>query len=156
VTSAGESVGGEGSGPHSTSLVVRFYELDPYGHVNHATYIQYFETARVELLEEVGFGLAALAARGEQLVVIGLRTRFIGAAGLGDELMIESGVESWSRARSTWLQRTRRGDEVLVTQRVEFAATNAAGRAVRSPEDLLAAVSQFTVPADWLGKTAPR
>lgn len=142
--------------PHSSSLRVRFYELDPYGHVNHATYIQYFETARVELLDEVGFGLSALAERGEQLVVIGLRTRFIGTAGLGDELTIESGVLSWGRARSTWAQRIRRGDDTIVTQLVEFAATNAAGRAIRSPEDLLAAVSQFSVREDWLGKHAPR
>ena len=33
---------------HETTIAVRFSELDPYGHVNHAVYLTYFEQARCE------------------------------------------------------------------------------------------------------------
>ncbi len=36
---------------HRATIKVRFYELDPYGHVNHSVYIQYFEAARAEWLD---------------------------------------------------------------------------------------------------------
>ena len=35
-------------------LPVQFRDIDVAGHVNHATYLQYMETARVELLRSVG------------------------------------------------------------------------------------------------------
>ena len=37
-------------------LKVRHHEVDAYGHVNHAHYVHYLETARVEVLE-LGLGL---------------------------------------------------------------------------------------------------
>ncbi len=40
--------------PHRHEVKVRFYELDPYGHLNHSSYIQLFETGRIEMLEEAG------------------------------------------------------------------------------------------------------
>ena len=36
---------------HRTTIRVRFYELDPYNHVNHSVYVSYFESARVEFVE---------------------------------------------------------------------------------------------------------
>ena len=45
---------------HRIDLKVRFYELDPYGHLNHSAYVQFFETGRVELLEDAGLGLVSL------------------------------------------------------------------------------------------------
>ena len=35
---------------HQLDIKVRFCELDPYGHVNHSIYVQYFEAGRVEAL----------------------------------------------------------------------------------------------------------
>ena len=50
-----------GSGPmHETRLQVRWSELDPYGHVNHAVYLTYLEHARIAALESIGWGLAAI------------------------------------------------------------------------------------------------
>ena len=40
---------------HVATINVRFYELDPYNHVNHSVYVQYCEVARVEWLTDVGF-----------------------------------------------------------------------------------------------------
>jgi len=37
--------------PATFRLKVRHYEVDQYGHVNHAQYVHYLETARIEALE---------------------------------------------------------------------------------------------------------
>jgi acyl-CoA thioester hydrolase len=39
--------------PHSTPIQIRFVDVDRVGHVNNATIITYFETARVFFLNEV-------------------------------------------------------------------------------------------------------
>lgn len=143
------------SSPHQTELRVRFYELDPYNHVNHSVYIQYFESARIELLSEIGFGLDTLQDRGQQLVVLSLRTRFLTAAGLGDVLTVESGLLDAGRVRTTWAQRIGRGDKSVATQIVEFATTDPAGRPLRTPADLTEAMAPFAVDESWLGKETP-
>ena len=45
---------------HRTSVSVRFAELDPYNHVNHAVYVTYFEVARTVALTSVGMALGTL------------------------------------------------------------------------------------------------
>ena len=133
---------------HRTDLVVRFYELDPYDHVNHSVYIQYFEAARVEWLTAIGYPLEKLKAEGTQIVVTELHTRYLGSAGPGDRLTIESGdrltIESelveLRRASMTFEQRIRRGDELLVTQTISAATVSATGRPIRVPEGLARAL----------------
>jgi acyl-CoA thioester hydrolase len=39
---------------YSIELPVQFRDIDVMGHVNHATYLQYMETARVELARSLG------------------------------------------------------------------------------------------------------
>ncbi len=57
-------------------LRVRFHELDPNGHVNHGVYLNWFETARIEAMDELGFGLEDLRSRGIHLVVTEANVRF--------------------------------------------------------------------------------
>ena len=94
---------------HTTSLKVRFYELDPYDHVNHTNYFSYFETARIEYLTDKGWGLMVLKSQGLQLVVVEIHARFLAAAGYGEELTIHTWVEQAGRVKSTWQQRMVRG-----------------------------------------------
>jgi acyl-CoA thioester hydrolase len=76
---------------HTTDVKVRFGELDPYGHVNHAVYLSYLEAARVEALSAVGFGLDRLQREGLHVVVVDLRVRFHRPAVLGDTLTVAEG-----------------------------------------------------------------
>lgn len=141
--------------PHQSRLRSRFYELDPYGHVNHSVYIQYFESARVDLLGSIGMGLDTMLAKDLQLVVTRLATRFVGAAGLHANLTVETGLLETGRVRSTWAQRILEGDAVLTTQVIEFVVTNREGRPRRVPDELVDAMAPFAVASDWLGKHHP-
>ncbi|MEE1563985.1 MAG: thioesterase family protein, partial [Acidimicrobiales bacterium] len=118
---------------HRHPVKVRFYELDPYGHLNHSVYVQLFETGRIELLDSVGLGLLDLEDRGYRLIVSRIETRFLASAIGGDSLVIETEVVQNRRASSRWGQRIVRDDEVLATQEVLVAITDTDGRPVRIP-----------------------
>ena len=122
---------------HTTSVKVRFYELDPYDHVNHTNYFSYFETARIEYLTEMGWGLDVLKENGLQLVVVEITARFLAAARYGEELTINTWVEEAGRVRSTWRQTMLRGDEEVARATVTAAFTDLAGRPRRVPQDFL-------------------
>jgi YbgC/YbaW family acyl-CoA thioester hydrolase len=124
----------------TTELKVRFHELDPNGHVNHSVYLGYLETARIELLESLGYTPAALAERGVHLVIVEVRVRFRTPALAGDVLRIETGIGERKRASSWWHQRILRGDELIAEADVRSTATDRGGRPVRPPKDLLDAL----------------
>jgi len=122
---------------HTTSLSVRFYELDPYDHVNHTNYFSYFETARIEYLTEMGWGLVPMKEKNLQFVVVGIRARFHAAARYGEELTIHTWISDAGRVRSTWNQVMLRGDEVIATVVVESAQTDVNGRPRRIPQEFI-------------------
>jgi len=136
-------------------IQVRFYELDPYGHVNHCTYLQYFEAARVAWLGDIGHGLDVLQRDGTQLVVTAVATRFIASAVLNDDLLIDTAMVQARRVRAQWVQHAWRGDELIACQRVNFATVNRSGRPVRIPESLLEAMAGFQVDEATLAKQLP-
>ena len=123
---------------HQAPIRVRFYELDPYNHVNHSAYIQYFEVARIELLREVGWDLAEMKSHGVMIVVTD-----IASAGSGEDLIVETEVVEVRRVTTRWRQRLLRADEVLAVQELGAAVTNLAGRPVRFPVELVAALEPF-------------
>ena len=125
---------------HTTTIKVRFYELDPYDHVNHTNYFSYFETARIEYLSEMGWGLDVLKYKGWQLVVVEIEARFLAAARLGEELTIHTWVEEAGRVKSVWSQIMLRGEEQVARARVTAAFTDLEGRPTRIPAEFTEAM----------------
>jgi acyl-CoA thioester hydrolase len=118
---------------HRTPITVRFYELDPYGHLNHSVYIQYFEVGRIDLFASFGWTLGGLAELGTQVVVSSITTNFLTPGVEGDQLVVESWVEDVKRVTTTFGQRILRGDIVLAEQTVIGACLNEHGRPMRFP-----------------------
>lgn len=73
-------------------ITVRGYELDSYGHVNNAVYLQYFEQARWEVMRELNI-LDYFIDNGLLLVVTESSVRYMREACLFDELIIETTYE---------------------------------------------------------------
>jgi acyl-CoA thioester hydrolase len=122
---------------HKTSVKVRFYELDPYDHVNHTVYFSYFETARIDYLAEMGWGLHRLKEQGWQFVVVELRARFLAAARFGEELTIHTWIEEVGRVKSTWQQVMLRGEEEVARLTISAAFTDLLGKPRRIPEEFI-------------------
>ena len=123
---------------HTTTLKVRFYELDPYDHVNHTNYFSYFETARIEYLTEMGWGLDVMKQQGWQLVVVEAHARFLAAARYAEELTISTWVEDVGRVKSTWRQVMTRASGPVATLTITAAFTDLDGNPRRVPADFAA------------------
>jgi acyl-CoA thioester hydrolase len=122
------------------SVQVRFYELDPYDHVNHAVYFSYFETARIEALSSVGYDLTRLREEGFHLVVTDVRARFHRPAVYGEVLEITSRLIESKRVTSRWGQVATVEGEVVATLELTGAITDAEGRPRRAPAGFLEAI----------------
>jgi acyl-CoA thioester hydrolase len=127
---------------------VRHYEVDPYGHVNHANYIHYLEVARVEALDTLGLALGEMRRLGYLIVATGLTVRFHAPAHSGDTLEILTHIRDIHGARTQWIQEVRSAADqrVLVTAEVTGAFVTEAGRPVRIPEAFRAKLSPLHVP----------
>ena len=130
---------------HQHLVKVRFYELDPYGHLNHSVYVQLFETGRIELLESVGLGLPDLEKKDYRLVVSHIETKFLSPAISGNVVLIQTGVIEERRASLLWEHQMIREDTVLSTQKVLTAITDTEGKLIRLPEFVVKALIPYTI-----------
>lgn len=89
-----------------TALVrVRTYELDSYGHVNNAVYLQYLEEARSEFLKQIGLSFHDLGRLGVYLVIVEAHVAYVSPAVYGDEIVI-AGAFTDARAASVTITYT--------------------------------------------------
>ena len=145
----------------TTTLTVRFHELDPYGHVNHAVYLTYLEVARIDHLAARGIDLLALDDRlGVRFVVVGIEVAYLAPAASGDRLRVTCELQRCRRASATFTQTITRqaraagaagggsaddatsGHPVpLLTATVRTATIGTDGRPVPLPPELTAALT---------------
>jgi len=74
---------------HITEFTVRGYELDSYGHLNNAVFLQYLEQARWEYTRDTGM-LGDFCAKELFLVVVETHIRYMQEARLFDRLSVET------------------------------------------------------------------
>jgi acyl-CoA thioester hydrolase len=66
----------------------QFYETDQMGVVHHANYIHWFEEARVDFLEKMGFPYEDVEARGITLAVLSVTAEYRAPVLFGDTVRI--------------------------------------------------------------------
>lgn len=133
---------------HDTSHRVRFHELDPYNHVNHAMYVTYFEIGRTDALDAIGLGLDLLRDDGYQFVVTKVEVTFRRAATAGDDLTVQSAIGAFNRATTEWHQEIRRADELIAQAVVTVAVTDRSGKPVRPPAFVLERLAPLALSSD--------
>jgi YbgC/YbaW family acyl-CoA thioester hydrolase len=74
---------------HKTYITVRGYELDSYGHVNNAVYLQYYEQARWEMIKDLGL-LERMKEMELSVVVVDSHVRYMRELSMFDELVTET------------------------------------------------------------------
>jgi acyl-CoA thioester hydrolase len=80
-----------------TEIRVRSPEIDSFGHVNHAVFLQYLEHARFEALEAAGFSWPLLAERDWRIFVVRIEVDYLAEARRGDDLVIRTWAEGFRR-----------------------------------------------------------
>ena len=130
---------------HNTVVRARFSDLDPYNHVNHARYLSFFEMARVDLLDELGFSMDRLAEMGLRIVLVEADIRYYTPARLGDEVRITTRVREVRRASTRWSQRAEVGSDPVATLEIKAAFVDLHGKPRRTPEGFAEATLPYRV-----------
>jgi acyl-CoA thioester hydrolase len=73
-----------------TSIRVRYGETDPMGVVYHANYLLYYETARTEMLRDLGMSYKEMEESGILLPVVHVEINYIAPAWYDDLLEIRT------------------------------------------------------------------
>jgi YbgC/YbaW family acyl-CoA thioester hydrolase len=119
---------------------VRSYELDSFGHLNHAVYLNYFEQARFDALTSGGFGIEILAERNWAVHVVRVEVDFRKEALLGQEVRVRTRV---SHARNSSMTLEQVATDPALVHRLENS-----GRA-DAPSDPVFAEGKVVVV--WIG-----
>jgi acyl-CoA thioester hydrolase len=80
---------------------VQYYETDQMGAVHHSNYIRWFEEARTDLLEQLGFGYDRMEARGVISPVLGVSCEYKVMVRYGETVRIACAITSFSGVRLT-------------------------------------------------------
>jgi acyl-CoA thioester hydrolase len=134
--------------PGRLQLKVRHYEVDEYGHVNHANYVHYLEAGRVEALDSVGLSLGEMRRQGYLIVAAALSVKYNAPARNGDMLEVLTWIRELRRVRTVWAQEIRevQSRQCLVTAEVTGAFLTEDGRPARVPEAFLERLAALHMP----------
>ncbi len=91
--------------------VIRETQLDLFGHVNNAIYLELYEEARWEILTQAGYGLDVMEATTHGIVVLKAEVSFLKELRNRDEIAIDMRLDKVTRKLCTLKQTMRRGDE---------------------------------------------
>lgn len=121
------------------TIGVRTSELDSFGHVNHAVYLNYFEHARFEALEEAGFSWSLLAERGWAIFVVRIEVDYLAEAKRQDELLVRTWADSFRRTSMVLAQEMVRADDpakVVARARVTAVWIGPERKPMRVPDEV--------------------
>jgi len=102
---------GEAAPVAETVITVRTPELDSFGHVNHAVFLNYLEHARYLALIEAGFSWSSLDDENWQIYVVRIEVDYLAQATRGNELLIRTWAESFRRTTMVLAQEIVRADD---------------------------------------------
>ncbi len=124
---------------------VQTYQIDFSGHVNNSVYTQWLEEARVELVRRAGYPVESAVAGGAVPALTETHIVFRRPLVMGDEVEIESWVESLGGA-SGWIAtevRNGRGEVAATARQQGVWIDGATGRPRRLSGEEIAAYGGF-------------
>lgn len=80
---------------------VQYYETDGMGIVHHSNYIRWFEEARVDLLQQLGFGYDRIESEGFSSPVLEVHCQYKTMARFGDTVTISARITGYNGVRMT-------------------------------------------------------
>ncbi|MFH1862108.1 MAG: thioesterase family protein [bacterium] len=101
---------------------VRSYELDAYGHVNHAVFLNYYEQARLEFLEQKGLSFHTLWEEGYIFVIVRAEIDYFKPLAISEQIIIGGELESIGTTSLTLHQEIVRSFDQDVVSRAKFVA----------------------------------
>ena len=78
-----------------------YYETDQMGIINHTNYIHWFEEARTDFMEQIGFGYDKAAAAGIDFALLGLSCQYRSMVRFGETVQITLSLPQLTPTRIT-------------------------------------------------------
>ena len=128
---------------------VYYQDTDAGGVVFHATYLDFFERARMEWMRSRGFDARELASRFRLVFIVRqLEITYMKPALLDDLVSVGAEVEKMGRAQLTFSQEVRRNGETLVRAAVNVACVGADDlKPMPFPEEIRMSLADGAKPA---------
>jgi thioesterase-3 len=122
---------------------VRGYELDSFGHVNHAVYLNYLEYARWSMLREEGITVETFTSWKRWPVIAQVEIKYLKPCRMHDRLVVETRVVEPKRSSVHFEQRVLRladgrEPELVAEARIRSVTVDETGRPAESPAELKA------------------
>ena len=105
--------------------------------VYHSNYLVWFETARIQMLDEIGMPYSKIEARGLFLPVLTVNAEYKSPARFDDNLEIHLFLKKKPRARMYFDYEVLRGDELLAIGHSSHGFMDRNGKGQRPPDDLI-------------------
>jgi len=78
-----------------------YYETDQMGIIHHSNYIRWFEEARVNYMEQIGFGYEQAIESGIDFAVLSVQCAYKSMVRFGDTVQISVSISELSKTRLT-------------------------------------------------------
>lgn len=117
-----------------TEVTVRHYELDAYGHVNNANYLNYLEHARSEFLKDIGLDYKSFVEAGYGVYVIKVCITYKSPALPDQVLQITTKPIKRRKASGTFFQQIWHEDRLICEAEVTWASIGKDGTMAPIPE----------------------
>jgi acyl-CoA thioester hydrolase len=131
---------------YTRAFRVRHYELDSFGHVNNAVYVNYLQEAAIEASSDAGFTPLWYAEHNVGWVIRKLSIRYYLQASYGDELNVTTWISDIRRVSSTreYIIRRQIDGIPVVRARVQWVFVDRnSGQPARIPESFKLAFSSM-------------
>ena len=79
----------------------QFYETDQMGIIHHSNYIRWFEEARVDYMEQIGYGYEQATTTGIDFAVLGVTCDYKSMVRFGDTVKIYMDVSEFTALKMT-------------------------------------------------------
>ena len=129
----------------STEVLVRFAETDAQGIAHHASFVVWFEVARVAYLTEHAGGYLAIQEQGIEALTTAVEVRYHGAAYFDDRLLIWTRCVDLRGARFRYEYAIERDGELIAEGSTAHACVDST---TRRPTRLLASFAEAVARAE--------
>lgn len=119
-----------------SQIRVRYAETDAMGIVHHGSYIPWLETARVQLLDDLGYPYRKLEQDGVVLPVIEVHLRYRTPCRFDDRLVVTARVGTMPTARLRIDYQIHRDETLICEATSHHGFVTREGKPVRPPEKL--------------------
>ena len=85
--------------------VAQYYETDQMRIIHHAAYVHWMEEARVDVMEQIGFGYEKMEGMGVFCPVLGVSTEYKSMVRFYDKVLIECRIAEYTGLRLTLVYR---------------------------------------------------